>query len=122
MKTNPIEIYKRYHRLTNYISTAMLYLKQNQLLENKLSKEDIKDRILGHWGTVPGLNFIYGGLNLVQKQLQQELLLIAGPGHGAPAILSNLFLEGTISEYYPEYSYDRKGLEQFIKDFSWPNK
>lgn len=117
-----IEGFKKFHRLTNYISTAMLYLKGNQLLENELSKDDIKDRILGHWGTVPGLNFIYGGLNVLQKQEKKDLLFVAGPGHGAPAILSNLFVEKTISEYYPEYSWNKDGLSKFIHDFSWPEK
>jgi xylulose-5-phosphate/fructose-6-phosphate phosphoketolase len=98
----------------------MLYLKDNYFLERELSKDDIKDRILGHWGTVPGLNFIYAGLAYAAKKYNQEMLLITGPGHGAPAILSNTFLEGTLSEFYPEYSFDAEGIKKLIKNFSWP--
>lgn len=121
-KNEFLEGYKKLHRITNYISAAMLYLKSNELLENEFKKENIKDRILGHWGTVPGLNFIYGGLNVLQKNLKREMILVAGPGHGAPAILSNLFIEKTLSEYYPEYTWNKEGLKKLIHDFSWPTK
>ncbi len=114
--------YKKLHRLANYISVAMLYLRQNQLLEDELKKDDIKDRILGHWGTVPGLNFVYGGLNVLQSLKSRNLLYIAGPGHGAPSLLSNLFIEKTLTEFYPEYSWDKEGLKKLIHDFSWPGK
>lgn len=115
-----IETYKKAHRLANYISAAMLYLKSNQLLERELKSDDIKDRILGHWGTVPGLNFIYQGLSFAAKKYNKEILLVTGPGHGAPAILANTYLEGTLSEYYKKYSKDKKGLSALIHDFSWP--
>lgn len=117
---NLIENYKKTHRLANYISTAMLYLKDNYTLERGLRESDIKERILGHWGTVPGINFIYQGLSYAAKKFEKEILLVTGPGHGAPAILSNTWLEKTLSEYYPKYSYDKKGLENLIHDFSWP--
>jgi len=111
---------KKYLRLVNYIAVAELYLKDNFLLEKELKIEHIKDRILGHWGTVPGLNLIYGTLNYVIKTKKQEILLITGPGHGAPAILANVFLEGSMGMKYPELTVNKKGLSKLIKDFSWP--
>ncbi len=117
---NIIDTYKKTHRLANYISTAMLYLKDNYTLDRDLTEGDIKDRILGHWGTVPGINFIYQGLSQLAKEENSEILLVTGPGHGAPAILSNSWMEKTLSEYYPHYSYDLKGMSRLIHDFSWP--
>lgn len=116
-----INSFKKAHRLADYISVAMLYLKKNFLIEDTLSKDDIKDRILGHWGTVPGLNFLYQGLSILSKENATEILLVTGPGHGAPAILSNAWLEGTLSEFYTKYSYDKDGLGRLIHDFSWPS-
>lgn len=115
-----IKWFKQYHRLTNYISSAMLYLKDNYFLEEELKPEHIKDRILGHWGTVPGLNFIYGGLNYLTTRYDANILPIMGPGHGAPAVLANLLLEGTLGEYYPRYQLNKEGIENLIKEFSWP--
>lgn len=117
---NTIENYKKAHRLSNYIACAMLYLKDNYTQERELSENDIKERILGHWGTVPGLNFIYQGLSHIAKDQNKEIMLVAGPGHGAPAILANAWMEKTLSDYYPHYSYDLKGLSRLIHDFSWP--
>lgn len=111
---------KNYHRLTNYIASSMLYLKENFTLEEELTHEHIKNRILGHWGTVPGLNLIYGGLNYFIKKTKQETLLLVGPGHGAPAVLAGLWLEGTLEEFYPKASRNKDGLEYLIKHFSWP--
>lgn len=114
--------FKSYHRTTDFISAAMLYLKNNFLLERPLKSEDIKDRILGHWGTVPGINFIYGGLNYIVSKEERDIMLFTGPGHGAPAILANLFLEGTLEKFYPEkYSLNLEGMKRLIKDFSAVN-
>lgn len=110
----------KYHRLTNYIGAASLYLKRNVLLKNELKQTDIKDRILGHWGTVPGINFLYGGLSYLAKTNNQEMMLIVGPGHGAPAILANSWLEGVLKDFYPQADLSEKGLEYVIKSFSWP--
>lgn len=118
--SSKIETYKKAHRLSNYISAAMLYLKDNYTLDRDLAEDDIKDRILGHWGTVPGINFIYLGLSAMASEYKKEILLVAGPGHGAPAILTNAWMEKTLSEYYPHYSYDIKGLSRLMHDFSWP--
>lgn len=109
-----------YLRYTNYIGAAQLYLKKNCLLRNELSQDNIKDRILGHWGTVPGLNFIYAHLNYLIYKHEASLLFIAGPGHGAPAVIANLFAEGSLREYYPRLRLDEKGTSELIKIFSWP--
>lgn len=124
---NSAQALEKYHRLSNYISTAMLYLKENVLLETPFSEKDIKKNILGHWGTVPGLNLIYGGLNyytktfLEDKTSDKRILHIVGPGHGAPAILTGIYLEGTLQEYYPEATLTKQGLEYVAKQFSWPS-
>jgi xylulose-5-phosphate/fructose-6-phosphate phosphoketolase len=113
---------KKYLRFVDYIGVAQLYLKENYLLEEKLAPEHIKARILGHWGTVPGLNFIYAQLNyLISKHEDCEMLLVTGPGHGAPSILANLFMEGSLEEVYPSYPVNVKGLGNLVHDFSWPH-
>jgi xylulose-5-phosphate/fructose-6-phosphate phosphoketolase len=118
--TGAVEWLEKYHRLTNYISAAQLYLKSNQLLETELLPEHIKLRILGHWGTVPGLNLVYGGLSYLADTRHQEILQIVGPGHGVPSILSNLLIEGTLEKYYPEYPATAHGISKLISNFSWP--
>lgn len=110
----------KYLRLANYIGASQLYLKDNFFLEQPLEKEHIKKRILGHWGTVPGINFVYANLNLIAQRHDQEIMFVVGPGHGYPALLSNLFLEQTLAEFYPEYSLNKDGLAKLIKHFSWP--
>src|SRR5437016_3157581 len=107
-------------RAANYIGAAQLYLKDNALLREPLRAEHIKARLLGHWGTQPGLNLIYAHLNRLIQDTAASILLVVGPGHGAPAILADLYLEGTISEYYPRYSQDIAGLTNLMRDFSWP--
>ncbi|MGL4759653.1 MAG: phosphoketolase family protein [Patescibacteria group bacterium] len=107
---------------TNYIASSALYLKSNFWLQNELTFDDIKPRILGHWGTVPGLNLIYACVNALIKATDQKTVFVTGPGHGAPAIIANLFLEEAISKYYPEITYDKEGLERLIKGFSWPKQ
>lgn len=117
----PLTWMKKYLRYTDYIGAAQLYLKDNFFLEEPLEPKHFKARILGHWGTVPGLNFIYANLNLLVAKHKCEMLLVTGPGHGAPAILSNLFAEGTLNEFYKKYKVDGKGAGEIIKDFSWPH-
>lgn len=112
---------KKYLRFVDYMGAAQLYLKDNYWVERPLEVEDIKRRILGHWGTVPGLNFIYANLNYLVWKHHCEMLLVTGPGHGAPAILANLFAEGTISEFYPNYPRSAEGFSKLIHDFSWPH-
>src|SRR3989344_5692735 len=92
---------KEYFNALNYLSASAIYLKDNFFLERKLRQGDIKERLVGHWGTCPGINFAYTHLNLFVKKTGQETLLVCGPGHGFAAILANLFLEGSLKKYYP---------------------
>jgi xylulose-5-phosphate/fructose-6-phosphate phosphoketolase len=110
----------RYRRATNYLAGAQIYLKANFLLEEKLRPEHIKDRLLGHWGTCPGINLVYAHLNQLILRHDLDMFLVTGPGHGAPANLANLYLEGTLVDYYSELTLDHEGLGRFIKRFSWP--
>lgn len=111
---------KKYLRYTDYIAAAQLYLKDNFLLREELKPEHFKPRILGHWGTVPGLSFIYANLNYLVHKHKCKMIYLAGPGHGAPAVLANVYAEGTMKDFYPEYSLDEKGIGKIIRDFSWP--
>ena len=115
-----IESRRRFFRLANYIAASQLYLRDNFFLEVPLREEHIKKRILGHWWTVPGINFIYLHLNLLAERYHQKTLLVTGPGHGYPALLSNLYLEGTLGDFYPHYALGRVWMSGVIKDFSWP--
>src|SRR3989441_2290188 len=110
----------RYWRAANYLSVGQIYLLDNPLLEQPLSLEHIKPRLLGHWGTTPGLNFIYVHLNRVIKKYDLDMIYIAGPGHGGPGLVANTYLEGTYSEVYPNISQDVKGMQKLFKQFSFP--
>ncbi len=107
-------------RAANYLSAGQIYLLDNPLLRRPLAQSDIKPRLLGHWGTTPGLNFIYVHLNRVIRETGAEILLVAGPGHGAPGLLANAYLEGTYSELYPDVSRDEAGLGRLLRQFSFP--
>lgn len=107
-------------RAANYLGAAQLYLKENALLREPLKPEHIKARLLGHWGTQPGLNILYGHLSRLIQDTGANVLYIAGTGHGAPGVLASLYLEGTMSEYYPQFSQDTAGLTRFVREFSWP--
>ncbi len=109
-----------YWRAANYLSVGQIYLYDNPLLKEPLSKEHIKPRLLGHWGTAPGLNFIYAHLNRVIKRDDLNMIFITGPGHGGPALVANTYLEGTYSDYYPEISMDEEGLKKLFIQFSFP--
>ncbi len=111
---------ERFRRATNYLAAAQIYLKDNVLLELPLAPEHIKDRLLGHWGTCPGINLIYAHLNRLIRGHDLDMLLVTGPGHGAPANLANLYLEGTLEQFYPDLTRDRAGLHRFVRGFSWP--
>jgi len=110
----------RYWRAANYLSVGQIYLLDNPLLKQPLSLEHIKPRLLGHWGTTPGLNFIYVHLNRVIKKYDLNMIYIAGPGHGGPGLVANTYLEGTYSEVYPNISRDIKGMQKLFKQFSFP--
>jgi len=109
-----------YWRATNYLSVGQIYLYDNPLLKEPLVKEHVKPRLLGHWGTTPGLNFIYVHLNRVIKQHDLNMIYIAGPGHGGPGLVANAYLEGTYSEVYPNISQDEEGMKKLFKQFSFP--
>src|SRR5918999_19703 len=120
MITDEVRAIDMYWRAVNYLGAAQIYLRDNCLLENPLKAEHIKPRLLGHWGTVPGINFIYAHLNRLIRRHDADVLLVTGPGHGAPANLANLYLEGSLHEFYPDLRRDRAGLERLVRGFSWP--
>jgi xylulose-5-phosphate/fructose-6-phosphate phosphoketolase len=109
-----------YWRAANYLSVGQIYLLKNPLLRRPLAVEDVKPRLLGHWGTAPGLNFIYVHLNRVIKAHDLNMMFVTGPGHGAPGVLANTYLEGTYTEMYPSVTQDERGLEIFFRQFSFP--
>ncbi len=109
-----------YWRAANYLSVGQIYLMDNPLLREPLRLEHVKPRLLGHWGTTPGLNFIYVHLNRVIKERGLDMIFITGPGHGGPAMVANTWLEGTYSELYPEISQDAEGMQRLFKQFSFP--
>ncbi len=115
-----LQLMDAYWRAANYLSVGQIYLYDNPLLQRPLSLADIKPRLLGHWGTTPGLNFIYVHLNRVIKQYDLNILNITGPGHGGPGIVANAYLEGTYSEVFPHVSQDIEGLRELFKQFSFP--
>lgn len=110
----------RHWNTANYLAAASIYLKDNFLMERKLNLDDIKDSLLGHWGTCPGINFIYTHLNLLGYKTNANILPIVGPGHGFAAVLANLFIDGSLKKYYPDYTNDKKGIGKLIKSFCWP--
>ena len=122
-KTLAIEELRKIHaywRAANYLSVGQIYLLDNPLLHEPLKLEHIKPRLLGHWGTTPGLNFIYAHFNRVIKAQDLNVIYVAGPGHGGPGIVANTYLEGTYSEVYPNISQDTEGMQQLFKQFSFP--
>ncbi len=121
LQANELQSIERYRRAVNYLAAAQIYLKANPLLEEPLRPEHIKDRLLGHWGTAPGINLIYVHLNRLILRTDASILLITGPGHGAAANLANMYIEGTLTEFFPDLTLDRSGLERFVRRFSWPD-
>ncbi len=115
-----VDLMHAYWRAANYLSVGQIYLLDNPLLREPLTKQHIKPRLLGHWGTTPGLNFIYVHLNRLIKQQDLNMIYIAGPGHGGPGLVANTYLEGTYSEYYPNISQDEDGMRKLFKQFSFP--
>lgn len=109
-----------YWRAANYLSVGQIYLSDNPLLKEPLKLEHVKRMVLGHWGTTPGQNFIYAHLNRIIKEQDLNMIYISGPGHGGPALVGNVYLEGTFSEYYPDITQDEKGLRKLFQTFSFP--
>ena len=119
---NPSELKKidAYWRASNYLAAGQLYLLDNPLLRRPLTRDDVKKKIVGHWGTVPGQNFVYVHLNRVIKKYDQDMILISGPGHGGNFFVANAYLDGTYSEVYPNISRDEEGMKKLFKQFSFP--
>ena len=109
-----------YWRAANYLSVGQIYLYDNPLLKKPLTRDHIKPRLLGHWGTTPGLNFVYVHLNRVIKERDLNVIYITGPGHGGPGLVANVYLEGTYSEVYPSVSQNEEGMKHLFKQFSFP--
>jgi xylulose-5-phosphate/fructose-6-phosphate phosphoketolase len=107
-------------RAANYLSVGQIYLLDNPLLRTPLAREDVKPRLLGHWGTTPGLNFLYAHLNRVIKEREQSTLYVTGPGHGGPGLVANAYLDGTYSEVYSDITGDTEGLRRLFRQFSFP--
>jgi xylulose-5-phosphate/fructose-6-phosphate phosphoketolase len=110
----------RYWQATNYLTVGQIYLQDNALLRERLAPEHIKPRLLGHWGTSPGLSFIYVHLNRLIRERDADVIYLAGPGHGGPAIVANVYLEGTYREVYPDISEDAEGIRRLFRQFSTP--
>jgi xylulose-5-phosphate/fructose-6-phosphate phosphoketolase len=107
-------------RAANYLSVGQIYLVDNPLLRQPLRLEHVKPRLLGHWGTSPGLNFVYAHMNRAIRARDLEAMYVIGPGHGGPAIVANAWLEGTYTEIYPEVSRDEEGMRRLFRQFSFP--
>jgi len=109
-----------YWRASNYLAVGQIYLKSNPLLKTPLTLAHIKPRLLGHWGTTPGLNLLYTHLNRLINQYDLNMLFVAGPGHGGPAVVAQTYLEGTYTECYPSVERNANGLLRLFRQFSWP--
>jgi len=109
-----------YWRAANYLSVGQIYLKDNPLLERPLTIDDVKPRLLGHWGTTPGLNFLYVHWNRLIRERDLDMIYIIGPGHGGPGLVANTYLEGSYSEIYPHIEQNRDGIKRLFRQFSWP--
>src|SRR6202046_3411160 len=127
MKTNnntltpdSLEKINAYWRAANYLSVGQIYLYDNPLLKRPLKLSDVKPLVVGHWGTTPGQNFIYVHLNRVIKKYDLNMFYVAGPGHGGPAIVGNVYLEGTWTDIYPDVTQDENGLKKLFTQFSFP--
>ena len=107
-------------RAANYLSAAQLYLLDNPLLETPLTREHIKQKIVGHWGTVPGQNFIYTHLNRMIRKYDINMIYLSGPGHGGNAMVAQAWMDGSYSEVYPNIGQDKEGLQKLFKQFSFP--
>lgn len=110
-----------YWRAANYLSVGQIYLQDNPLLDQKLQLDHIKPRLLGHWGTTPGLNMLYVHLNRLITAHDLDMIYIIGPGHGGPGLVANAYLEGTYTERYPAIERSRNGMQRLFRQFSWPH-
>ncbi|MGZ3646748.1 MAG: phosphoketolase family protein, partial [Ktedonobacteraceae bacterium] len=113
-----LNLIHKYWNAANYLTIGQIYLQDNPLLREPLRPQHIKPRLLGHWGTSPGLSFIYVHLNRLIKEQDVNMIYLAGPGHGGPAIVANVYLEGTYTEIYPEITQDIVGMKHLFRQFS----
>ena len=120
LSASELQAIDAYWRASNYLSVGQIYLLDNPLLREPLKREHIKPRLLGHWGTSPGLNMLYVHLNRVIKRDDLDMIYIIGPGHGGPSLVAHAYLEGTYSEVYPNISQDTEGMRRLFKQFSFP--
>ena len=120
LSSSELQKMNAYWRAANYLSVGQIYLLDNPLLKRALTIEDIKPRLLGHWGTTPGLNFLYVHLNRIIKKNDLSMIFVIGPGHGGPALVANTYLEGTYSEFYPNISHDEQWIKNLFQHFSFP--
>ncbi len=120
LSPHDLRLIDAYWRAANYLSVGQIYLLDNPLLKEPLLPDHVKARLLGHWGTTPGLNFVYAHLNRVIRAFDLNMIFVTGPGHGGPGIVANAYLEGTYSELYPHISRDEAGLQRLFRQFSFP--
>jgi xylulose-5-phosphate/fructose-6-phosphate phosphoketolase len=120
MSEDELTSLESYLRAANYLTAAQIFLQDNFLMERDLTFDDVKPRLLGHWGSGPGVNFAYAHLSYLAKRHDQDMLFVLGPGHAFPALQANLFLEGTLSKYYPEVPQNLDGIAYLCRQFSWP--
>ena len=120
LSAEEVDRLNRYWYAANYLTVGQIYLKENPLLERPLSRDDIKPRLLGHWGTTAGLNFIYTHLNRIIRLHDLDMMYIIGPGHGGPGLVAHTYLEGSYSEIYPAIERNRDGMKRLFRQFSWP--
>jgi xylulose-5-phosphate/fructose-6-phosphate phosphoketolase len=120
LSTEELQLMNAWWRAANYLSVGQIYLFDNPLLKEPLQAEHVKPRLLGHWGTTPGLNFIYVHMNRVIRKRSLSALYVTGPGHGGPGLVANTYLEGTYTEHYPNISQDAEGMKRLFKQFSFP--
>ncbi len=120
LSADEVELIDRWWRAANYLSVGQIYLLDNPLLETPLQRTHIKPRLLGHWGTTPGLNFVYAHLNRVIKARDLDMIYVCGPGHGGPVMVANTWLEGTYSEVYPNIGQNAEGMRRLFRQFSFP--
>src|ERR1700757_3648893 len=115
-----LQLIDAYWRAANYLSVGQIYLLDNPLVRERLTIEHVKPRLLGHWGTTPGLNFVYAHLNRLIAERDLSMIYVTGPGHGGPGLVANAYLEGTYTEVYPRIGHDEEGLRRLFRQFSFP--